>query len=84
MGSGSWGNERSPFDFAQGRLSTSLGMTGVARRSLDFGAVKRPHDGRAQRPFATTAGRGFHAAMALASSMVTQVDRGGKASRGWE
>ena len=39
-------------------------------------AVKSPDDWRAQRPFTTTAGVSFHAAMALASSMVTQNDRG--------
>jgi len=41
-------------------------------------AVKSPHDERAETPSATTAGC-FHAAMALASSMVTQNDSSGRA-----
>ena len=40
-------------------------------RSFAAAAVKRPDDGRAQRPFTTTDGA-FHAAIALTCSMFTQ------------
>ena len=65
-----------------GRCATSEGvfapvlshdLVAANERSFAAAAVKSPDDGRAQRPFTTT---NFHAAMALASSMFTQNDRG--------
>ena len=45
------------------------------KRFFAAAAVKRPRDERAETPFVTTDGA-FHAVMALASSLVTQNDRG--------
>ncbi len=56
------------YDHAGG---AEAGAWGNERSRFDFAAVKRPHHERAETPSATT-DRAFHAAMALASSMVTQ------------